>query len=252
MTAITSISPARISPVTSGSLTIAGTDLDVVTAVTIEGRAAAIESKTATEIVVAWPKRVTNGKWDYSGGSVAVVLSAPLGSVSGAVEYLSTRDGRAVLQVNSRLAAATVENGYFYNWTAAEITSFQVDPSTWISGTWKKVVSYVESMEELQEDEVAGFRTYLARCRLDCAIPVKALNDATQEASLILSDLTRAVMLDISNGGFADTTRVTSKECFVIEGLAAGSLMVAGIGYEFKVQHVENDPTQNVSWTSSY
>lgn len=76
-------------------------------AVTVEGRAAAIESKTATEIVVAWPKRVA-GKWDYSGGSVAVVLSAPLGSVSGAVEYLSTRDGRAVLQVNSRLAAATV------------------------------------------------------------------------------------------------------------------------------------------------
>lgn len=252
MTAITSITPSRISPVCSGLLTIAGTDLDVVTSITIEGRAAEIKSKTATEIIASWPKRVTNGKWNYSGGTAPVVLAAPLGPTTGTIEYLSTRDGRAVLEVNERLASATVQNGFFYNWSAAEITSFQVDPSTWQSGQWKKVVSYVESLEEIQEDEVAGFRTYIARCRLDCAIPVKALNDATQEASLILSDLTRAVMLDISNGGFTDTTRVTSKECFVIEGLAAGSLMVAGVGYEMKIQHVENDPTQNVSWTSSY
>lgn len=247
---VSSISPARISPVSCGTLTIVGSELDTVTSVFVEGRASTIETQTDSVLTVTWPKRVTNANFDYSGGSVDVVLTNPDGSATVKIEYLSTRDGKAVQSINGRLAYASVQNGFFYDWSASEIVGFQVDPSTWQTGTWKKVVSYLESADEIPDSECGGFRSYRYRGRLDAVLPLKNLKDGTQESSLILSDLTRAVMLDISNGGITDTTRITRKDVMVVEGLSPGALLVAGVGYEFDLQHVENDPTQNISWTS--
>jgi hypothetical protein len=251
LSTITSITPKRISPVTTGTLTISGTGLDTVTSVTVDGRAAPIVAQSATSITCTWPKRVTNGVWDWSGGSVVVALAGP-SPAAGVVSYMSTRDGRGVLSVNARLAAASVLNGYFYDWSAAQITGFQVDPATWMTGSrWPRVVSYITSMDPDPSSFVSGFRTFDVRCRLDAVVPMKSLADATQEGSLILSDLTRAVMLDVSCGGIADVVTVDAKELMVIEGLAAGSLLGAGIGYTMKIQHIENDPTQNVEWFST-
>jgi len=251
LSAIASISPKRISPVTTGTLTIAGTGLDTVTSVTVDGRPAPITAQTATSISCTWPKRVANGVWDWSGGSVVVALASP-SPAAGVVSYMSTRDGRAILSVNARLAAATVQDGYFYDWSSAQITGLQVDPATWATGSrWPRVVSYISSMDADSSAFVAGFRTFDVRCRLDAVVPLKSLSDATQEGSLILSDLTRAVMLDVSCGGIADVVAVDVKELMVIEGLAPGSLLGAGIGYTMKIQHIENDPTQNVEWFST-
>lgn len=58
-------------------------------------------------------------------------------------------------------------------------------------------------------------------------------------------------MLDVSCGGIADVVAVDVKELMVIEGLATGSLLGAGIGYTMKIQYIENDPTQNVEWLST-
>lgn len=251
MSTIASITPKRISPVTTGTLTIAGTGLDTVTSVTVDGRPAPITAQTATSISCTWPKRVTNGVWDWSGGPVVVALAGP-SPATGVVTYMSTRDGRAILSVNARLAAASVQDGYFYDWSAAQITGFHVDPATWMTGSrWPRAVSYITSMDPDPSAFVAGFRTFDVRCRLDAVIPMKNLADATQEGSLILSDLTRAVMLDVSCGGIADVVAVDVKELMVIEGLATGSLLGAGIGYTMKIQHIENDPTQNVEWLST-
>ena len=251
MSAITSISPKRISPVTTGTLTIDGAGLDTVTSITVDGRPAPITAQTATSISCTWPKRVSNGVWDWSGGSVVVALAGP-SPAAGVVSYMSTRDGRAILSVNARLAAATVQDGYFYDWSAAQITGLQVDPATWATGSrWPRVVSYISSMDADSSAFVAGFRTFDVRCCLDAVVPLKNLSDATQEGSLILSDLTRAVMLDVSCGGIADVVAVDVKELMVIEGLAPGSLLGAGIGYTMKIQHIENDPTQNVEWFST-
>ena len=253
---VTSISPSRISPVSCGVLTILGSSLSDVSSILVDGRAATIQTKADGVITAEWPKRVTNANFDYTGGAVDVVLTSPDGTASASIEYLSTRDGKAVQSINNRLASASVQNGFFYDWSSADIVGFQVDPSTWQTGTWKKVVSYIESADEIPGSECAGFRSYTYRGRLDAVLPLKSLRDGTQEASLILSDLVRAVMLDISNStpgvprsGTTDTTRVTRKDVMVVEGLSPGALLVAGIGYEFEIQHVENDPTQNTSWS---
>lgn len=249
---ITSISPAFISPVSSGVLTIVGSGYTGAKAVSVEGRACTeVVATSDTEITCKWPKRATNGKFDYSGGEVSVVITlADDTTISGTVIYMATRDGRAVLAINSRIAAASVQDGFFYDWSAAEIVGAQVDPSTWQTGTWKRVVSYIEGMDYVPEAACAGFRTRRIHGCLDAVVPLKALTDGTQEASLIISDLVRALMLDIGNGGISDTTEVTKVGLYVIEGLAAGSLLCAGIRYDSDVQTIENDPTQNISWNS--
>lgn len=248
MTTITSIAPARISPITSGTLTITGTGLDTVTGVTVDGRPATIAAQTAASISCTWPRRITNGAMDWSGGSVVVALAGP-SPVNGIVSYMASRDGQAILSVNARLGAASVQDGYFYSWSAGQITGLQVDPSTWMTGAkWPHVVSYITSMDPDERAFVAGFRTFDVRCRLDAVIPLANLKDATQEGALILADLTRAVMVGVSCGDIADSVTVDAKELMVIEGLAPGALLGAGIGYTMKVQCIENDSTQNIAW----
>lgn len=248
MTTITDISPKRISPITSGALTITGTGLDTVTGVTVDGRAAEITAQTATSITCNWPRRITDGVMDWSGGAVVVALAGP-SPASGSVSYMATRDGQAVLAVNGHLAAASVLNGYFYNWSTAQITGLQVDPSTWQTGSkWPRVVSYVTSMDADMAADCAGFRTFRVACRLDAVVPMANLKDATQEGLLILADLVRAIMIDPSAGGIADQVRVESKELLKIDGLAPGSLLGAGVSYILTIQHIENDATQNTQW----
>lgn len=248
MTTVTDISPKRISPITSGTLTITGTSLDTVTGVTVDGRAAKIDTQSATSITCEWPRRITDGVMDWSGGAVVVALEGP-SPANDTVSYMATRDGQAILSVNGHLAQASVLNGYFYNWSAAQITGLQVDPSTWQTGSrWPRVVSYVTSMDADSSADCAGFRTFYVNCRLDAVVPLANLKDATQEGFLILSDLVRAIMIDPSAGGIADQVRIESKELLKIDGLAAGSLLGAGVSYVLRVQHIENDPTQNVQW----
>lgn len=248
MTAITNISPKRISPITSGTLTITGTGLDTVTSITVDGRPAKIDTQTATTITCEWPRRITDGIMDWSGGAVVVALAGP-SPVNGSVSYMATREGKGILSVNGQLAQASVLNGYFYNWSAAQITGLQVDPSTWATGSrWPRVVSYVTSIDADASADCAGFRTFYVNCRLDAVVPLANLKDATQEGLLILSDLVRSIMIDPSAGGIADQVRVEAEELLKIDGLAAGSLLGAGVSYVLRIQHIENDPTQNVEW----
>jgi hypothetical protein len=247
MGSISGITPARISPVTQGTLTIAGTGFGITQgAVTVDGRAAAVLTWTDTSITATWPPRQTNGLFDWSGGSVVVTVT---GATNSSVEYIASRVGRAFKSICDRMAAATVQGGYFYNWSADQILGLQVDLKSFDNGSpYPRIVIYLEQGQELEADRVAGFVTYEWTGRAEAIKPMNQVTDATQEAACLLADFQRAFMSDLSNSGITDTCIVGEPDIGRIDGLAIGSLLGAGQTFRFKVQTIENDATQNINW----
>lgn len=251
MGSVTGLSSARISPLTPVDLTITGTGFGVVIqAITFDGDlVGTVKTWTDTQIIVTTPARSRGGIVDFTGGTVAVQIGAV---ASTTIEYLATREGLVVQSVNRRLAAINAGNGGFYNWSPSKITSFQTDPRTWDKGAgFPRAVSYLTEANQDSNARVARFLTFGWVGRLEAVIPMRTDRDATLEGTCLLSDLVRAVMGDLSNDGLTDDIVVTKKSIERIDSIGTlGSLLGAGIEYVFDLQHIENDPTQNISWTS--
>jgi hypothetical protein len=251
MGSITSLSSARISPIASTDLVILGSGfgsspLPVTFEADLVGE---VKEWADGRIVVTTPARSRKGIVDWTGGDIALDVG---GLASSTLQYLATREGMVVNSINRRLAAINAGNGGFYNWSASKITSFQTDPRTWDVGAgFPRVVHYLTTAEEDPGARCARFLSYRWVGRMEAVAQMRTEGDATQECLALLADLLRAAMSDLSNDGLTESITVTKKEMGRIDGLKSlGSLLAAGIEYVFDLQHVENDATQNLTYTS--
>lgn len=246
---VTGITPARISPVATGTLHITGTDLEGTTSITIEGRACTDIVATSTTVTAKWPLRMSSGAYTWNNDTVSVVVSDGTDTATTNISYLMPVDLSALRAFESHLAAANTSNGYFFNWSPSQITGFHVDPNTWTTnGLWPQAVSYIETQRYMPEESTAGQRVYHCTACLDACKPIKDMKSVQAEAQAMISDLTRAICLDISADGFTYNVDVIEKSAVIMQGLAVGSLLAVSIVYEFEYNHIENDPTNQTTW----
>lgn len=129
---VTNMSPLEISPVTPNTINIAGTGLEIINSITIDGNIAEILTISPTLITLKSPVRQNQGVVNWTGGFVDVVLHGSDSStltISNTLEYFASLAGRVIRAVNNRLINLH-ENKSFYNWSLGQVLEYQTDISS--------------------------------------------------------------------------------------------------------------------------
>lgn len=248
---ITGISPAKGSAFGGQEITITGTGFGASGSVTIEGRTATPVSWSATSAVVKTPAREDGEGIIFGGGSVAVVLTAEdLSTVSTAYEYASTRIERALMSMASRVGSCTVQEGYNFTISPAQVRTMREDSSVDTAAGWPQVLIFADPIETLTDepfDHVKDTVNVVVQAVRPCDNP----QTWQIEAFAMLSDIRRAIMNDRSNGGTCNTTTVLSAETGRSSDNAAGALSGATVLFQIEVPSIINDMTTNTVYDSN-
>lgn len=252
MTAITGITPARISPIASGTLVITGTGFTGYTGCTVGG--AATESFVVvsdTEIRAKWPQRVIAGKYNFTQEAVAVQISNGATTVSGSVTYVAPVNLRIAQNLENTLAAGSPDTGYFFAWAQEQIVRGKFDISTRaVNGEWPVAVVWIEDERYNEAESTANLRVYDLPFGIGALAPLLDNMEPTAQAALMIADLTRAAYKDISQGNNALCTDVTEKNYDVFP-TETGMLIGAHIRGLSKYQHIAQDSTQETFWINT-
>lgn len=249
MTAITTITPARISPIASGTLVITGTGFTGYTGCTVDGKAATgFTVVSDTEIRAKWPQRVANGKYNFQQEAVAVQITNGATTVSGSVTYVAPVNLRIAQNLENTLAAASTDDGYFFNWSQAQVVRGKFDISTRaVNGEWPVGVVWLEDERYNEAESTSNLRVYDLPFGIGALMPLLDNMEPTAQATLMLADLVRTAYKDIAQGNNALCTDVTDKNYDVFP-TETGMLIGAHIKGTAKYQHIAQDSTQEVFW----
>lgn len=252
MTAITSIAPARISPISSGTLTINGTGFTGYTGGTVDGRPLTdFVVVSDSKITATWPIRITDGRVNFKQESVAVQITNGTTTASGSVLYVAPVNLRIVQNLENTLAAATTANGYFFNWSQPQVIRGKFDISTRaVNGQWPVGVVWLEDEKYNEQESTANLRVFDVPFGIGALMPLRDNLEPTAQAALMIADLVRVAFLDISQGNNALCTDVDEKNYDVFP-TETGSLIGAHIHGTCRYQHVAQDSTQEVFWTNT-
>lgn len=254
MTAITAITPARISPIASGTLVVTGTGFTGYTGCTVDGVVAeSFVVVSDTEIRAKWPQRVTSGKYNFRQEAVDVVISdgvTPVAS-AGAVTYVAPVNLRIAQNLEDTLAAATPDTGYFFAWSQEQVVRGKFDISTRaVNGEWPVGVVWIEDERYDENESTSNLRVYDLPFGIGALMPLLDNMEPTAQAALMIADLTRVAYKDISQGKNALCTDVTEKNYDVFP-TETGMLIGAHIRGASKYQHIAQDSTQEVFWVNT-
>lgn len=249
---ITSIFPARISPISTGTLTITGTGFTGYTGGTVDGRALTnFVVVSDAEITAAWPVRVTNGRVDFHQDDVAVQITNGTDTAAGVVTYVSPVNLRIAQDLEDVLSAASTVTGYFFNWSAPQVVRGKFDISTRATnGQWPVGVVWLEDEKYNEAESTANLRVYDVPFGIGALFPLRDNMEPTAHATLLMADLVRAAYLHISHGNVALSTDVDEKNYDVFPW-ESGMLLGVHIHGICKYQHVAQDSTQEVFWTNT-
>ena len=252
MTAITTITPARISPIASGTLVITGTGFTGYTSCTVDGRVAADFTVVSdTEIRAKWPRRMTNGKMLFKQEAVTVQISNGVTTVDGSVTYVAPVNLRIAQNLEDTLAAGSPDTGYFFKWSQPQVVRGKFDISTRaVNGEWPVGVVWIEDERYNEAESTANLRVYDLPFGIGAIMPLLDNMEPTAQAALMIADLTRAAYKDISQGNNALCTDVTEKNYDVFP-TESGMLIGAHIRGLSKYQHIAQDSTQEVFWINT-
>lgn len=249
---IASISPARISPIASGTLTITGSGFTGYTSGTVDGRALTdFVVVSDTEITAKWPVRVTSGKIDFHQENVTVTIANGTTPMSGAVTYVAPVNLRAVQHLEDTLAAGSSNAGYFFNWSQPQIVRGKFDVSTRaVNGQWPVGVVWLEDERYNDPESTANLRVYDAQFGIGALMPLRDNMEPTAQAALMIADLVRAAYKDVSLGNNALCADITEKN-YDIFPTESGMLIGAHVRGMFRYQHVAQDSTQETFWQNT-
>jgi len=252
MTAITTITPARISPIASGTLVITGTGFTGYTGCTVDGKAATgFVVVSDTEIRAKWPVRVTAGKYDFTQEAVAVQISNGVTTVSGSVTYVAPVNLRIAQNLENTLAAGSPDTGYFFTWSQAQVVRGKFDISTRaVNGQWPVGVVWIEDERYNENESTTNLRVYDLPFGIGALAPLLDNMEPTAQAALMIADLTRVAYKDISQGNNALCTDVTEKNYDVFP-TETGMLIGAHVRGMARYQHIAQDSTQEVFWINT-
>lgn len=249
---IASISPARISPINVGTLTIRGSGFTGYTAGTVDGRDLTdFVVVSDAEITATWPVRVTDGKLDFHQETVTVTITNGAVPMSGAVTYVVPVNLRAIQFLEDELAAGSTNGGYFFNWSQPQVVRGKFDISTRATnGEWPVGVVWLEDERYNEGESTANLRVYDAFFGIGALMPLRDNMEPTAQATLMIADLVRTAYMDVSQGNNALCTDVTEKnyDVFPTEN---GMLIGAHIRGTIRYQHIAQDSTQETFWTST-
>lgn len=252
MSAISSISPARLSPISTGTLTITGSGFTGYSAGTVDGRALTdFVVVSDTQITATWPTRKTNGKIDFHQGDVVVSLTDGTHTITGSATYVAPVNLRIVQNLEDTLAAATTAYGYFFNWSQAQVVRGKFDVSTRaVNGQWPVGVVWLEDEKYNETESTANLRVYDVPFGIGALMPLQDGMEPTAQAALMIADLVRTAYLDISQGDNALCTDVLEKNYDVFP-TETGMLIGAHIHGSARYQHIAQDSTQEEFWTNT-
>jgi hypothetical protein len=252
MTAITSISPARITPISTGTLTIIGTGFTGYTGGTVDGRALVdFVVASDTEITATWPVRVTSGKVDFSAGAVVVQITDGVNTASGTVTYATPVNLRIAQDLENTLAAANTNNGYQFNWSQPQVVRGKFDISTRATnGQFPVGVVWLEDEKYIESESTTNLRVYDLPFGIGALIPLRDNMEPTAHATLLMADLVRVAYLDIPRGNQALYTNVLEKNYDVFPW-ENGMLLGVHIHGVCRYQHIAQDSTQETDWINT-
>jgi len=252
MTAISSISPARISPVSTGTLTLLGSGFTGYNAGTVDGRA--LKNFTVVsddEITATWPVRVTNGKTDFHQSSVVVQITDGSHTISGSVTYVTPVNLRIAQDMEDTLAAANTNNGYSFNWSQPQVVRGKFDISTRATnGQFPVGVVWIEDESYNERESVASLRVYDLPFGIGAIMPLRDGLEPTAWATLLVADLVRVAYKDVSHGNNALSTDVTDKQ-YSVTPQENGMLLAVNIRGVCRYQHIAQDSTQETEWINT-
>lgn len=263
---ITSISPNVGGPIgystdangnkTGGQIvSISGTGLAGVTSVTIGGLVAPIVSVSATLVTVRTPPRVAAGVYEWTGGSVDVVVSdgvSPV-TVTNGYTYLLSILERVVGAVKTALAAGSVQDGFNYDYSADQIIEAKLDPSAEDNGSpFPHQMVYVMEASDLPEERTSTTMSWKGKGVVTAWKPIPTPSSLLHEQAMMVSDVVRALM-GAALHGMPDAQGNSTCEDFFVrtwkndrwENVAGGSYAAVMVFFEFTYRHIWNDPTQN-------
>ena len=236
-------------------VTITGTGMAAVSSVLIEGRAAHIVSKTATEVVVRMPYRRTNGEIIWSPGSVDVVVSdgTTSATLANGYTYKATRLQMSVEAIEARAAAASTAAGYVWDYSPKQIIPVKVAPGSEAAGqAWPHIQVYTITANEDRESRTADGLTWAVDGTLLIYMPLSSMENIEHEQDLMMQDAIRILMSDTGNAGTSNYLWVTGWDKGSIDGgPAAGALGAVFVNFSYKLRHIENDPTSVIQWSST-
>jgi hypothetical protein len=246
--AISGITPAKGTRYGGQTVTITGTGFGASGTVTVDGRAAKQTSWTATRIVFKAPARRTNGNLIYTGGNVAVQVTAQDASQAATTyEYSKTQIEKAADSFVARLGAMSVDAGYNHDTTPDSIRRRKQDGTIDSGNGWPQFIVFIESGTTITHEPFDSNKD-TASIIVQGAKPCEEFGDWESDAMAVLSDIRRAIMRDISNGGVSNSTTTTDWNIGQSTDTASGSLSAASMTFSVEVQSIVNDMTTNTDY----
>jgi hypothetical protein len=252
MTAITTVTPSRLSPIAQGTLTITGTGLTGYTGGTLEGRALTdFVVISDTQITATWPLRMTKGRYFFDQADVTLSLTDGTNTVTSTVAYVAPVNLRCAQHLEDALAAGTTADKYFFNWSQPQVIRGKFDVSTRaINGAYPIGVVWIEDEQYIESESTGNLRVYDMPFGMGALMPLRDGLEPTAQAALMVADLVRAAFMDISQGKNALSTDVNEKNYDVFP-TETGSYIGANIRGMIRYQHVAQDSTQEVFWQNT-
>lgn len=249
---IASISPARITPMSTGTITIIGSGFTGYTSGTVDGHAlTSFTVASDTEITATWPVRVTSGKIDFSQESVVVQITDGTNPATGSVTYVTPVNLRIAQDMENTLAAASTSNSYNFNWSQPQVVRGKFDISTRAAnGQWPVGVIWLEDEKYVEVESTLRVRVYDVPFGIGALLPLRDNLEPTAHATMLMADLVRVAYLDISRGNIALYTDVLEKNYDVFPN-ENGMLLGVHIKGVCRYQHIAQDSTQETNWTNT-
>jgi len=250
---ITGMTPAKGSPFGGQVVTITGSGFGASGTVTVEGRTATIGTWSATSVTATIPQRNDGNGIVWTGtASVAVVLTAQDASTATTTyTYNQTQVERAVDYMASRLGACTVQNGYNFTITPAQVRAMRVDGSIPTGSAWPQLIAYIGDGVETLTDEPFDFAKDTIPVIVEAVMPCDNFDSWRNQGLALISDIRRAVMRERSNGGTCNTTTVLGADMGKAQDQAAGSLAWVGVTFSIEVQSIINNMTTNTEFDAN-
>lgn len=250
MPALTTISPAKGTPMGGQTITATGTWTATNGNVTVGGIAVPATFTAGSVTFATPPHRDADGKLVAGGGSVAVVVSPTAQAVhTGSYEYTAPLIERALNAVRLRVAQRSKANGDFFDIGPAQVQSFKTDQAADTGAEWPQVIVFQSPTTYGQQDDPYGFFTGTTACVVQAAMPLDPMDDWTIELGWLVADLYRSVMLARNDMSMANDVRVDSVYSDRVTDPQAGALGVAVVEFTIELKHVHNDMTTNTEYT---
>ena len=143
---------------------------------------------------------------------------------------------------------ARIANGYNYDWTAAQVLELKqdLDTSSIVGPNAPTASVYWSEFDQKQQGDEANFSQVEVHAHFHVDVCVAIQSKFRTEIAAALSDIERAVMKDISQGGKCINTFIQGATVFAMN---SNSTADASLHFDVVVRHAANDPSTEYQTT---